>query len=141
MSITKVRIGDILDYNGTKLIVVGKVKEDLCIQNEQGERQIRLANSFMSIEDLKYDSYKFIDGYERAELDRKYYEFLIKNRKQCIQGIQKLMRQSQAKLRKINSLKLKLDLEERCNSCLASSMILPNCNKCKYYKEIVNGSI
>ena len=141
MSITKVRIGDILDYNGTKLIVVGKEKEDLCIQNEQGERRFRLANSFMSIEDLKYDGHKFIDGYERAELDRKYYEFLIKNRKQWIQGIQKLMRQSQAKLRKINSLKLKLDLEERCNSCLASSMILPNCNKCKYYKEIVNGSI
>lgn len=141
MSITKVRIGDILDYNGTKLIVVDKVKEDLCIQNEQGERRFRLANSFMSIEDLKYEGHKFIDGYERAELDRKYYEFLIKNRKQCIQGIQKLMRQSQAKLRKLNSLKLELDLEERCNSCLASSMTLPNCNKCKYYKEIVNGSI
>ena len=141
MSITKVRIGDILDYNGTKLIVVDKVKEDLCIQNEQGERRFRLANSFMSIEDLKYDGHKFIDGYERAELDRKYYEFLIKNRKQCIQGIQKLMRQSQTKLRKLNSLKLELDLKERCNSCLASSMKLPNCNKCKYYKEIVNGSI
>ena len=141
MSINKVEIGDILDYNGTKLIVVDKVKEDLCIQNEQGERRFRLANSFMSIEDLKYDGHKFIDGYERAELDRKYYEFLIKNKKACIQGMQKQLRQSQAKLRKINGLKFELDLKERCNSCLASSMILPNCNKCKYYKEITNERI
>lgn len=31
--------------------------------------------------------------------------------------------------------------EDICTDCLSSSMKLPNCNKCKYYKEIVNGSI